>query len=174
MPREKKVCILKNHDDMAPTPADIGFTLAPLALGVVAPAFLMKKDRVPCGSKPSLQPPSWTFKVVWPVLYVLLGIFGALTWRASRGSWKDTEMVAWIALTTALLLWWPVFTYWCQPFFAFATIVLITLISYLLFNLAPSWQRRALIAPLCAWLTFASMLAFQSWGAPPPRPPLGA
>lgn len=140
------------------------FVIAPIALGVGAPMLAgLKKGKnagIRCGVKPKWQPPPWVFSVVWPVLYLLLGIQGMLLWRRSGRRWqRSPDLTLWAVLTASLLLWWPVFSAWvCMPLVAFFTLVAIAVLcAYFVFT-----RRALLLLPLAVWLCFASVLAAQA------------
>jgi len=55
--------------------------------------------------KPPLSPPSWLFAIVWPILYILLGLSAYFVW--SLGGWNDnvTKLVLFVILNIALVIW---------------------------------------------------------------------
>lgn len=138
------------------------------AIAGLAPAYASGDSRsrsgILCAKKPSLQPPGWVFAVVWPVLYLLLGVSGALLWRrGGRRLSGNDRFVGWLALVAGLALWWPTFAiYACAPALAFASLAALAAGAWWL-----AWSLRRvkwqlwLLGPLCAWLAFATLLAFQ-------------
>lgn len=149
---------------------DWTFLLAPLLLGVVVPAISYARGRpggIRCGRKPAWQPPSWVFSVVWPVLYVLLGLEGMGVWRRRRVDerWRSS-IAAWSLLVASLALWWPLFSVWtCSPSAAFWSVLAIGALAWYYALTRRSW----LVAPLALWLAFASVLAWQARPPPPGR-----
>lgn len=144
---------------------DFLFVVIPLALGILFPMLMRWTSKaskagrgIRCGERPRWQPPSWVFSVVWPVLYLLIGLEGLRVWRSNGRRWS-TSLTYWVVLTTSLILWWPVFSHWmCWPKAAFVSIVLIAgLVWYYTIT-----RRAWLLAPLALWMAFASVLAAQA------------
>lgn len=133
---------------IAATPLCIGF-LSSLLLP--SAAFSDNHNRVTS----KLQPPGWVFSVAWSILYVLLGVSGALTWAAGKSAFG-----VWAALTAAILAWYPVFALVDAPFAAFVSVLGIFVLCLgtiwkMGWRTLPAW----LLVPLAAWLAFASYLA---------------
>ena len=134
----------------APFIAGMGAAWATVASG--------KQERErPCGCPAKWQPPSWVFRVVWPLLYILLGVVGVRIWQRTHRM-LSMQMVSWTTLVAAIVLWWPVFNIWCNPTAAFGTLVVIALGSL---YVAAKTRMWLLLSPLCTWLAFASVLSFQ-------------
>ena len=99
-------------------------------------------------SNVKLRPPGWVFGVIWPLLYIAIG----LAWEITR---KDKEFTA----LTALLCSWLV-VYSCRGEKNNARFVLVasTLISsYILWAIRKN-QYYWLMIPITAWLMFATYL----------------
>lgn len=98
-----------------------------------------------------LQPPSWVFGVAWTLIYTLIGIALA----ASRGQAHHRRI--WL-LILCLNGWWLAFAPKCRPRKAFASILIILVYSVWVMT---SSGREVIwtLAPLVAWLTYASVLA---------------
>lgn len=137
---------------------------SPALLGLGTSAVVVGRSRRPCGKRSGLEPPPWVFRVVWPILYILLGIVGLLVWRSTSRSWSDPSFVTWMVLTGMLILWWPLFTIWCFPFASASTLAAITVYSILATLQFRSTDAiaSALNLPLNMWLIFASILSFMS------------
>lgn len=158
---------------MSTQPSDWAFLLGPITLGIGAPLLLMllsggrgdgaRGRGIVCGVRPKWQPPAWVFSVVWPVLYLLLGIQGMLQWRRAGRSWSP-GLTLWSALTASLLVWWPVFSLWaCAPLLAFLSLLAIAALCWYIVIA----MRAYLLVPLAAWLAFACVLSAQA--VPPMR-----
>lgn len=103
------------------------------------------------------RPPSWVFSVMWPILYLLLG----LSWYTAKQSIKRKNEqlidVVYFLLVVLLCLW--IFIYSCQGNKKEAILVLILCIAvlFMIFALAPL-TSKLLICPLIAWIIFATIM----------------
>ena len=95
------------------------------------------------------DPPPIVFSIVWPILYLLIG----LAWlNAARTTLTDSLF---LSLTLVLALW--IYMYGCAHNRSGATYVL--LVSLALSFAAQNCSGTLLLAPLCAWLIYALMLS---------------
>jgi tryptophan-rich sensory protein len=103
------------------------------------------------------QPPGIVFAVVWPILYLLVGVSSALLFN--QGHFREVAFIA--ALVVALNAWWVAFGPVCRPVGALASILtLLVFTAALAAHVASkSYAAAALLAPLIAWLSFASFLS---------------
>jgi len=103
------------------------------------------------------RPPGWVFSVVWPLLYIAMGV----AWVRSRGT--DPIIDVLFGLLTLLLVLWQ-YLYGCQGKQRQALYVLVAGIAAALATLVYAAQRERsaayLLAPLVAWLVFATMLNY--------------
>jgi tryptophan-rich sensory protein len=113
--------------------------------------------------KPDYTPPGWTFAIVWPILYVLLGLSLAMILHA-RGA-KGRERVFALFLMQLLLnfAWSPVFFGLHKIGVAMTIIAALVVINAVLIVMAWRVRRLAalLLVPYLAWLIFAAMLNFE-------------
>lgn len=104
-----------------------------------------------------ITPPGWVFGVVWPVLYLLVGIVMARMELQKRNS--ILARLFWLVL--GLNLWYVVFAPKCYPLAALVGIVLALVgtvwVTVDVFR-ADSKTGR-LMLPLCLWLTFATVIS---------------
>jgi tryptophan-rich sensory protein len=90
--------------------------------------------------KPQFTPPDWAFGVVWPLLYILMGISASIIWQAGfhRNEVK-TAVILFFALVEISILW-------CA--------ILMTIVTF--------WKVKRLAAlfliPYISWVTFAIVL----------------
>lgn len=110
--------------------------------------------------KPFFMPPGYAFGIVWPILYVLLGIALALIFAEPRSPARRTALVIFFAQLALNFAWSPLF-------FAAHDIVLAKyaiMVMAVLAALAAGkfWRLRRvaglLLIPYLAWLVFAAML----------------
>ena len=147
--------------------SDLAVVIAPLVFGSGG-AFIIKNlnddaDTRPCGAKSKLEPPPWVFAFAWTILFALQGICGLLLWRLSARRLSSPDFRIWLTLTALLVAWWPVFALWCSPMVAFLSVSGIALFTF--YCVWRFWKMNwagKLLAPLAAWLSFASFLAFES------------
>ena len=105
------------------------------------------------GSNVSFRPPPVVFSIVWPVLYIMLGV----SWYFARKSnelWSD---IFYISLIMLLNLW--IVLYSCQGDKKNAIYVLVLSIVFgLLCYTVADFTAKLLIVPLIGWLLFATIL----------------
>jgi tryptophan-rich sensory protein len=113
--------------------------------------------------KPPLMPPGWVFGVVWPILYILLGLSLAMVLHA-RGA--ERRQRALLLFAFQLLLNFA----WSPVFFALhklgpALSIIAAMIGGTLALIVVVWRVRIvaglLLYPYLAWLMFAAMLNYQ-------------
>lgn len=106
-----------------------------------------------------MQPPAWVFYVVWPVLYLLVGVAGLLHWRASG---TDHALIALIVTTLLLQAWWVVFANVCARLLSLATLVVLAAAFVgVAVAMYPDVVAGLCLVPLVAWLSFAVYLVSQ-------------
>ena len=132
------------------------FLIIPMLTGYITNFFCnIGKD---AGSKVSARPPPWVFGVVWPILYLFLGIVWVLL-RKNDSYIIDTLMI----LNIFGLVSW-IIVYGCKnnKKNALYVILLVLLIALLIFGYAWTKNRIAgmLITPFVAWILFATMLNY--------------
>lgn len=116
-------------------------------------------------SKPSWTPPNWIFPVVWPILYVLMGISAWLLWRQEKISTYWTEFT-WFFLQLALNAIWSWIFFGMQLIATGLAEILLLWIS-ILFTTMLFWNRNKLagmlLVPYLLWVGYASALNFAIW-----------
>ena len=137
---------------------------APIILGLCSGYFVSRK-RIP-KVKSYLNPPSWLFGVVWPILYLLLGYSSYLIWNSTNISIGNKQFYLTLYAIQVLLVmsWWPYFVYYPNKFFATVTLILLAifaLIITVLFFPVNNIASYCLI-PYVIWLSFASFLTSQT------------
>ena len=133
----------------APVPIIAGFA--------AAWACPMKPDS---GADVPFRPPAIVFRIVWPVLYIMMGLAWAF---ALRNAGRSTGLKALVCivhlLLTALLCSWLYF-YACRDKRSWALLVLLfaQVVSFVATVVGPGLTPRLLLLPLQIWLLFATML----------------
>lgn len=113
--------------------------------------------------KPTIYPEPALFGIVWTVLYVLIGVSGAIV-AAARGARGRVRALVFFALQLVLnLAWSPVFFGLHQITAAFVVIVLLDLA--VIATIALFWKIRPLAAwlllPYLLWIAFATLLTWE-------------
>ena len=110
--------------------------------------------------KPAATPPNWAFPVVWPILYVLLGLSLALV-LSQRGARERRVAVACFVVRMLLdCVWSPLFfgahRVWLALLDIAAMIVagVVTAVLFGRIRRAAGW----LIVPFLVWISYAAVL----------------
>ena len=110
--------------------------------------------------KPDFMPPGWAFGVVWPILYVLLGIALALILQERPTRRRRMVLILFFAQLALNYAWSPIFFAAHDIQLGLITILLMTAVAAMAAGQA--WRLRrlagALMIPYLAWLCFAATL----------------
>lgn len=112
--------------------------------------------------KPSFQPPSYLFGIVWPILYGLIGLALAIVVHARGAAGRGLAIGLFALQFVVNLAWSPLFFGMHQVSFAFWWILLMLALA-IAATFAFARVRRAaawLMVPYLAWLCFAAALNF--------------
>lgn len=110
--------------------------------------------------KPFFMPPGWTFGLVWPILYALLGVSLAMVLSEPSSERRRLALILFFAQLALNFAWSPIF-------FAAHDIALAKWVIFLMAILAAAAAgqflriRKAagfLMVPYLAWLVFAATL----------------
>jgi len=112
-------------------------------------------------SRPSFTPPDWTFGVVWPILYVMMGISAFLIWN--MGFDKTEVKVALGIFGLQLILnglWTPIF--FGLHLIGLALVDIIMMWAAILMTIISFWKvskpAALLLLPYIFWVSFAIVL----------------
>lgn len=110
--------------------------------------------------KPFFMPPGWAFGIVWPFLYVLLGVALALILQLPQTRRRRTALGLFFAQLVLNYAWSPVFFGAQQIQLGLIVIVIMTALAAI--TAGQFWRLRpvagALMVPYLAWLCFAATL----------------
>lgn len=115
--------------------------------------------------KPVWTPPDWIFPVVWPVLYILMGIAAWLVWKMESTSLTQSPFIAFYVQLILNALW-------SWLFFGMHTIGLALFEIALLWVAVCStvilfWKKNQaaglLLIPYVLWISFAFALTASIW-----------
>jgi translocator protein len=116
--------------------------------------------------RPVWAPPSWTFGVVWPVLYLLIGVAAWRVWLTAGGvAAASTALGLWLAQLVVNAVWPGVFFGLGAFGPAVGVIaVLIVLVAATLVAFARIDRPAAgLLVPYLLWITYAAALNVAIW-----------
>ena len=110
--------------------------------------------------KPFFMPPGWTFGVVWPVLYVLLGIALALILAEPPSDARRKALVLFFVQLALNFAWSPLF--FAAHAIQVALVTIFVMAAVAAMAARQFWQIHrlagALMLPYLAWLCFAAAL----------------
>ncbi len=116
-------------------------------------------------AKPSLNPPANIFSIVWPILYLLMGISLYLVW--SKGNEKETNLTVRFFWRHLLFnaLWSVSFFALQSPFLGLVNIIVLDILVVILIGKFYKIEKKAgyLLAPYLVWILFATYLNFGVW-----------
>lgn len=110
--------------------------------------------------KPPLSPPGWLFGVVWPVLYLLMGIAAYLIYQAPETPERQKAITLyWVQLFINFL--WPIVFFRFQWYWLSVAVIL--LLDVLVLTTAIWFFRLnkvagCLMLPYVLWIIFATYL----------------
>lgn len=114
-------------------------------------------------SQPELMPPDWLFALVWPILYVMMGLSVTLIVTARRARGRELAIALFVLQLVLNLLWSPLFFGAHQVSMALTVISILLIVvvatTILFFRIRP--VAGLLLLPYLAWLAFATVLNYQ-------------
>lgn len=110
--------------------------------------------------KPSFMPPGWTFGVVWPVLYAMLGVALAMVLDAPRSDRRRFALWLFFVQLALNFAWSPIFFALHQIAIAKWVIFAMAAVAAAAAGQFLRVKRDAgvLMIPYLGWLVFAAML----------------
>jgi benzodiazapine receptor len=108
------------------------------------------------------MPPNWAFGLVWPLLYLLLGLALAIILNARGARGRGLAVTLFLVQFLCNLAWSPLFFAWHQVMLAVFLILIILLLATattLLFGRIRPLAGWLMLPYLC-WLGFAAGLAY--------------
>lgn len=117
--------------------------------------------------KPSFTPPSWSFGVVWPLLYIMMTVAAWLVWRRKPVAQEQVEeALALFIFQLVVNYFWTIFFFGAQsPWLGLLWILLVWFLVGLTIIAFQSVHKLAalLLLPYFAWVNFAALLTWQIW-----------
>lgn len=139
--------------------------LIPLAGGLII-GFLITNSGQQYGQliKPSFAPPSWIFRVVWPILYILMGISYNIYKHKTKSDNLKVNLLYYFQLIINFL-WSFIFfrlkLYGISFLLAVFLAVLVGILFYKFFK--TDKVSSLLLVPYLLWLIYASVLSYFIW-----------
>ena len=112
---------------------------------------------------PAITPPGWVFAIVWPLLYVCLGLSLAMVLHARGAKGRGFALLLFFVQLVANFAWSPLFFGLHQVTTALYVIIFILMLTIAVAFAFASIRKAAawLLVPYMAWLCFAAVLNFQ-------------
>ncbi len=114
-------------------------------------------------AKPAINPPSYLFGIVWPILYVMMGVALTLVVTARGAPGRGAAITAFVVQLALNLAWSPLFfgahqvTAALWLLFAIDLAVIATIVLFWKVRPPAAW----LLVPYLAWILFATALNWQ-------------
>lgn len=141
--------------------------LLPLAVGGLAGFLSMNSMSMYQNLvQPALAPPPWLFGVVWPILYILMGLASYLVFRSDAPPQEKKTALTLYAVQLFLNFCWPLLFFRMQNYLgAFLLLVLLILVLLATISRFAAISKRAawLLVPYLLWTLFAGYLNFSIW-----------
>lgn len=116
--------------------------------------------------KPSFAPPGYIFGIVWPILYVLMGIASYRVWKYGNDRNEVKSALKFYAIQLVLNFMWPII-YFNLGLRGFALIWIILLLIFVIITTIKFYKidkvAGYLMIPYVLWLMFATALNYYTW-----------
>lgn len=116
--------------------------------------------------KPGFSPPGKVFAIVWPILYILMGISSYLIISSGKSSQKINDAMFFYKLQLGLNFLWSILFFGLNlRFVALINIALLVMVvSIMIYKFYHIDKRAALLnIPYLLWLIFALILNYFIW-----------
>ncbi|WP_288480634.1 TspO/MBR family protein [uncultured Clostridium sp.] len=116
--------------------------------------------------KPPLSPPGWIFAVIWPILYLLMGIACYRVYMKEEITGKGSNSIFIYGVQLLLNLLWPILFFGLR-LYGIAFIELIILFIFIIITIIKFYKvdklAGLLLLPYLLWTIFAGYLNFGVW-----------
>ncbi len=136
--------------------------LVPLAVGVLSGLLSGGSiDAFRALNKPPLSPPGWVFPVVWPILYILMGLASYFVLTSDAPKKQITSAINFYFLQLAFNFFWSIlffnFGLYLFSFIWLIALWILIIITTIKFY-SVSHTAGYLMLPYLLWVTFAAYL----------------
>ena len=130
--------------------------LLPMLLGYLTSHSCWNKvSSKRAGSNVSFRPPVYIFGIVWPILYLLLG----LSWVIAKKTKKSNDHVELCYISISILLASWIFVYGCKNRKVWGVYSIVMSIGAIIMTMnLVGVESRVLLVPLLTWLLLALLL----------------
>lgn len=110
--------------------------------------------------KPPLSPPGWLFGVIWPILYLMMGIAAYIIYQTAQTPERQKALTLyWVQLFVNFI--WPIVFFRFEWYWISAAVII--LLDILVFMTAVSFYKinkaaGYLMIPYLLWILFATYL----------------
>ncbi|HSP78446.1 MAG TPA: TspO/MBR family protein [Myxococcaceae bacterium] len=110
--------------------------------------------------KPPFQPPSWTFRVVWPALYTLMTVSAWRVWNRPAGPSRSWALLLWGVQLGCNAIWSPLFFGQRRKRAALVDVTALggSLAGYTAVASRVDRPAAWMMAPYLAWVAYAGAL----------------
>lgn len=116
--------------------------------------------------KPPISPPEWIFAVVWPILYLLMGIACYRVYMKEEVTGKGSNSIFIYGIQLLLNFLWPILFFGLK-LYGIAFIELIILFIFIIITTVKFYKidklAGLLLVPYLIWTIFAGYLNFGVW-----------
>lgn len=139
--------------------------LIPLAGGLIIGFLLMTSGEQYGGLvKPSFAPPAWIFRVVWPILYILMGISYNLYKNKSKSNNLKVNLLYYFQLIVNFL--WA-FIFFKLRLYGIGFLWIVMLIILVITLIVKFFKTDKVVGilqlPYLLWLMYAGVLSYFIW-----------
>ena len=114
-------------------------------------------------SKFILNPPPIVFEIVWPILYILMGIAAYRIYMKNKLGAKENNAYFYYLVQLVVNLIWP-FIFFTFRLYGVSFVLIIILLVLVIITLVKFFKvdksAAALMVPYALWLVFATVLNF--------------
>jgi translocator protein len=135
---------------------DLIYIILPFLLGMSTSFFCRPNASNTMNSTGKVKIPSNIFIIIWPILYLLIGISWYLSYKKSSNS--TSNLLFWI-LNIFLCLWLIVYGCMNNQNLAFLILILCLMMSILCYTYVEK-QIKFLLVPLIVWLIVALQISY--------------
>lgn len=135
---------------------DLIYIILPFLLGMTTSFFCRPTTNNTINSTGKVKIPSNIFIIIWPILYLLIGISWYLSNKKSNNS--TSNLLFWI-LNIFLCLWLIVYGCMNNKSLAFLILILCLMMSILCYTYVEK-QIKFLLVPLIVWLIVALQISY--------------
>tara|TARA_Y100000389_G_scaffold157418_3_gene158548 strand:+ start:2525 stop:2956 length:432 start_codon:yes stop_codon:yes gene_type:complete len=128
------------------TTIDFLYLLLPMISGYTMAMFC--KPNKSSGQVVKFRPPAWVFGIVWPILYILLGI-----------AWVNSKQLSLLYFILILFLNLWLYVYACRENkIGGVFVIFLSILSLLYIFVSVSKTIKYYLVPLLVWLLFAGLI----------------